>query len=301
MENELKSLIERREFAKALELSEGAADAESLFYRLSALLGLAKSNEAMDLMVAKRAQFFAYNPKATLLTNFELRFLRKEFAEARKDLEFFSYLPYVSQEIEEILRDLPGDIAAQEKRSFGGNKIAEDEILDILEGSDDNFELLSALNALKGKDLSAYAEDIFAVLAKEGVHDDVKTFALLLLVSAKDKKLRKFTLRGENYELTPAYLRPPFTGEPYLETKRLLQEDFSDSAGSKIAVGLLDQTVLALYPRELSVFGTARVLAEAYGSLALNYLGQEDECGEEAKKAKSLIALLLQNNPPLSY
>ncbi len=301
MENELKSLVERREFEKALELSESATDAESLFYRLSALLGLSKSKEAMELLEKHRRTLFEFNPLATLRTNFELRFIRKEFKQARTDLDFFANLPYVSQEVEEVLRALPGDILAQEKLGFGGNKLQEDEILEILEKSEDSFELLSALNALKGKDLSEYLDDIFMVLSKEKAHPDVKSFALLLLVSAKDPHLRKFELRGENYELIPSEIRPPFTGEPYLEAKRILQEDFSDSAGSKIAVGLLDQTTLILYPRELGCLGDAKTLSSAFSSLALNYLGQEDDCGPEAQKAKQAIAALLQKNPPLSY
>lgn len=301
MENDLKSLIEQREFAKVLELSEGSRDPETLFYRLSALLASAKSKEAMELLEKHRKELFEYNPVATLRTNFELRALRKEYKQARQDLEYFNNLPYVSQEVEEILRALPEDIAAQEKFSLGGKKLGEDEIFDILETSDDSFELLAALNALKGKDLSEYLDDIFGVIGKEKVHDDVKTFALLLLVSAKDGKLRKFDLRGENYELTPALIAPPFSTQPYLEAKRILEEEFTDSAGSKIAVGLLDQCVLALYPRDIGAFGNARVLSEAFGSLALNYLGQDSKESQEAAKAKGLIALLLQKNPPLAY
>ncbi len=299
--DELKKLIEERQFEKALELSQGSQEPEALFYRLSALLALNRSNDAMELLENHRSALFAFNPKATIRTNFELRFLRKEFDKAYKDAEEFESFPYVSQEIEEILRGLNDDIRANEKLAHGSAKLDDEELEELLLKSDDSMKVLSALNALKGKDLSQYADLIAATLQRDALHADVRTFALLLLVSCKDAAIRNFSLHGCQYSLQPCSLRPPFVGYPYEDIKAALENEPIDPSVRGIALGLLDQTTLALYPRDLTNLGDPQLIAKAVSSLALSYLGQDGDCPEDAQKARSLIINILQKNPPLAF
>ena len=299
--DELKKLIEERQYEKALSLTENTQEPEALFYRLSALLALNRSQDAMDLLEKHRQVLFSFNPKATIRTNFELRFLRKEFDQAYKDAEIFASFPYVSQEVEEMLRGLNDDIRANEKLIHGSTKLDDEELEELLLKSDDSMKVLGALNALKGKDLSQYADLIAATLSRDALHADVRTFALLLLVSSKDAAIRNFTLHGCQYSLQPCSLRPPFIGYPYEDIKTALEEEPIDPSVRGIALGLLDQTTLALYPRDLSNLGDPKTVAKAVSSLALSYLGQEGDCPEEAQKARSLIINILQKNPPLAF
>ncbi len=51
----LKSLMDKKQYDLVLKITETSKDAQSLFYRISALLALGKSKASSDLPNAKRA------------------------------------------------------------------------------------------------------------------------------------------------------------------------------------------------------------------------------------------------------
>ena len=100
----LKELIEKKEYQRVLELTKESKDAEALFCRVSAYLGLGRYQDARTLLVKERDALWAKNPILTMKATFETRFGLEEFDEAYQDEEDFANRPYISQEVEEVLR-----------------------------------------------------------------------------------------------------------------------------------------------------------------------------------------------------
>ena len=233
------------------------------------------------------------NPLLTLKTNFELRFISNEFEQAYQDNEYFQALPYVSQEVEEYLRSLPRLIRANELSAFQRKEKTEEEIEGMLNPSTKNEELLFLVSSLGNKDITPYEDKLIALLDSP-VHDDVKSFTLMLLASKGVNKKVKLTKSGASIELNPSMVGVPFQNADYNTLKANLA-GIKDVTVADIARRLLDQWALYCYPLKPLLPEGLEATGEALSQLANYYLDNKSELGKGAK----VIDDALRNVPPL--
>ncbi len=267
----LKSLIDRQQYDLVLSLTAGSADPEALVYRVSALLAKGEGKEAQELLTLNRDKLYAFNPYLTLRTDFELRFINKEFEAAYEDLKYFSEKPYVSQEVEELLRDLPGLIRTNERNQELAKKYSPEDIIRILRTSKDDYEVLSLLNYLQGSSIKQYSAYLKEILVSER-HPSVKTYALLLLVSTGYEEEVTFHKNGKVYHLVPKQLDPPYVGEAFNGFARYLEALATDPSVGSIALNLLNDYIMDVYPEAVVTKAEDPLLATALIKLSRQYL-----------------------------
>lgn len=304
----LKSLIDRQQYDLVLSLTAASEDPEALVYRISALLAKGLGGEAMTLLTAHRDALFAFNPYLTLRTNFELRFINRQFDEAYEDLKYFQDKPYVSQQVEELLRDLPGLIRTNERNQELAKKYTPEDIIRILRTSKDDYEVLSLLNYLQGSSIRQYAAYLKEILVSER-HPSVKTYALLLLVSAGYDQEVTFHKNGKVYHLIPKKLDPPYVGEAFNGFARYLENLATDPSVGSIALNLLNDYIMDVYPEavvkkaEDPLLATALILlARRYlrSSLGIEgYLERYHLAGEDVEALAQQIDAAIQKSPAL--
>ena len=290
----VKELYDKGAYIEAAVLGKNSSDPEEIFIGVSSYLSLGQGEEGMSVLLEKRGILWKANPLLTLKANFDLRFILGQFDEAYEDLAYFSDLPYVSQKVEEALRALPKTIRANELASKGEKDLKEEEIIDLLEDLNDPMGVLVGLNELKNKDIARYLEQIKAILVAS-IHPDVKTFALMLLVEKSINEEIPFEKANERLVINPSKLGSPFDTKAYRLTRAKIAES-NDSSLSGVALGLLDQYCLALYPRKAIEDGEEERYASALLALGARYLGSKN--GEEDLLV-GLIEKTLNENPPL--
>ena len=177
-----KELMEKKEYLTLLEEAKGKKDPESLFFSASAYLALNDGKKALDILLSNRDILWADNPVLTMKSTFEIRFALKEFDEAYEDMKDFENRPYVSQEVEEVLRGLNGYIRANERATFHYEKMEPEELKEKLLTTKDDFMLLQLLSKVEA-DPSKYLSEIRSIVSSDR-NDSLRTFALLLLVQA---------------------------------------------------------------------------------------------------------------------
>jgi hypothetical protein len=177
-----KSLLDKKEYDLVLSLTENDQKPADLFYRLAAFLAKGDNKSAWALFIKNRDQLYDFNPILTLKTNFELRDIAKEYDEAYDDIPYFENKPYVSQEVEEYLRDLPKTVRVMEKNSALSGTMPPEKVDDILKNSKDDYQILTLLNSMTGSLIYGHIDALKALLVSSR-HPEVKTYALLLLVS----------------------------------------------------------------------------------------------------------------------
>ena len=102
----LKTLMDKKSYDLVLKLTENSNDSLALFYRLSALLAVGKSEEALNLIYTKR--IILQSRLAILIKiHIEILCLLKRYEEAYNELKYYQELPYENQEVEEILKAMP--------------------------------------------------------------------------------------------------------------------------------------------------------------------------------------------------
>ncbi len=273
---------------KALSLLTGKRDPESLFLTVSAFLALGRLEEAHSLFFANRDAFFELHPVQTIEADFEFRFLKREFAAAYRDIDYFNEKPYVSQEVEEKLRCLPrlveSNVAALSAESQSG-----DELLASLSSKDD-YVALSALSRLKPREAGENALPAVRSLVLDGKRaSDLRAYALLFLKAAADRQ--KILYKG--LELIPAALPDPFKEPSRLRAIELLGAE-KDVGVARLAIELLDQAVLSAYPHPYPGRGVGTAV-ESLLKRARRLLGAGDD-GEKTPADRRLDALLDPSN-----
>lgn len=305
----LKTLLDKGQYQLALDLTEKDPDPSHLFYRCSAFLALSKPKEALDTLLANRPAMEKANFALAMKSDFEMRFILKDFDGAYADLEHYQNQPYVSQEVEEYLRALPGLIRTNERNAQLSVSRSPEEIRRLLKESKDDYEVLSLLNYIQGPATPVYYDILKDILVSER-HPSVKTYALLLFVAHKYDQEVVFNKNGNVYRLIPKDLKPPYSGEPFDSFARNMSNLARDPSVYNAALSILNDYILDVYPEEVIHDAEDPLLLTALLGLAQTYLHstlgiegylERFSLKKEAVEAlQSQIERTLKAAPPLS-
>ena len=252
--------MDKKQYDLVIKLTENSNDSIALFYRLSALLAVGKSEDALNLIKTKR---LILQNKLSLLIKFhiEILCLLGLFDEAYQELKYYEDLPYESQEVEEILRAMPTYIRDQEKASFGNRRIDEDEIRQRLMCKNDE-EVLAALDEIKSLPINNYLLNInnyllnILKLMNSHPRQVIRSFALLLLVNAKYDKEVQFLHFDKLVVVNPAKLPDPFSVPGFKDLESLsfaLQNEYRDPSVAQNALHVISSYLLYIYPSGLEL------------------------------------------------
>ena len=249
----LKTLMDKKQYDLVIKLTENSNDSIALFYRLSALLAVGKSEEALNLINIKR---LILQNKLSLLIKFhiEILCLLGRFDEAYHELKYYEDLPYESQEVEEILRAMPDYIRGQEKASFGNKRLDEDELKEKLMSKNDD-EVLAALDEIKSLPINNYLLSILKLI-RSIPRQIIRSFALLLLVNAKYDKEVDFLHFDKLVKINPSQLPEPFSVPGFESLEDLsfaLQNEYHDPSVAQNALQVLSSYLLYIYPSQLNL------------------------------------------------
>ncbi len=249
----LKTLMDQKNYNLVIKLTENSNDAIALFYRLSALLAVGQSEEALNLIKTKR---LIMQKRLSLLIKFhiEILCLLKRFDEAYEELKYYEELPYESQEVEEVLRSMPTYIRNEEKAAYK-RPIDDDELRKMLIKGNDG-EILASLDRIKG--LVDFTPFLLGILKVAQTHKRqvIRSIALLVLVYKKYDKEVKFLHHDQMINVIPAELDDPFIIPGYSSIEEFsyaLQSEYHDPSIADNALNVISSYLLYNYPDKLNL------------------------------------------------
>ena len=249
----LKTLMDKKQYDLVIKLTENSQDALALLYRISALLAVGQSEQALNVIKANRD---ILQDKLSLLIKFhiEILCLLGRYDEAYDELRYYQELPYESQEVEEILRAMPDYIRKEEMNRFRRSDLSEEEIYNKLLSKNDE-EVLSALDAIKDQKVDKYLLPLLKII-KSFHKQTVRTFALLLFVDQKFDKEVEFLQNDKLIKVIPSKLPEPFVVEGFKDINDLsfaLQNFYHDPSIVQNALQIISSYLLYIYPRSLEM------------------------------------------------
>ncbi len=296
----INDLFEKGKYEEVLELTKDSVLPKDIFIRISAYIETGKREEALKTLLKSREALFKARPIMAMRADFELRFALNQFDEAYEDLDYFSNLPYVSQEVEEELRASRKRIRAEEKAYLlQGADHKKD--LSVLLKSNDPYAVLGALSQIGNKGIKGHEEEIKDILAGT-MHHDVKAFALEVLVALGYPENVCFIDDGKARMIRPSGLISPFEEENYKSIRKMLGIQRNTSL-AEIAIRILDEIALASYPDFPFKEGCPPFEMDALLALGEEYLGQEVEetySSPSVSKEKERFQEILKKHPSLS-
>ena len=268
----LKSLMDRRDYELVIKLTNDSQDMNHLFYRISAFLALGRGEEALKVIKDNRHLLEGDLP-LLMKIHIEILCLLNNFDEAYDEIKYYENLPYVSQQVEEILRDLPKLVREEEKKSLASRELNNDALKERLKSQDENA-VLPALDMVRDRDVNMFLNEIQGIMLKFK-KQSIRSFALLLLVQKHIDKEFSFNHMGQNIKVNPSKLEPPFIGTEFNDFVKALQLDIKNPSAEQDAIQILSSYIIYTYPEKLEI--QYPLLIEALKEISFEYLQIDTE------------------------
>lgn len=243
----LKSLLDSKQYDLVLKLTETSTSSNDLFYRISAFIFLGKYEDAL-YVIQDHQEILESNLPALINAHINLLCVLGRFEQAYTVLDYYNNLPYQSQVVEEILRKMPKVIEAEEKKQTTYKFYSDEEIEQMLRS--DKFEdVLLALDTIKNRDILSFLPILKELLVSDS-KEVIKSYILMMLVKKEVDRDLVIVKKGKEIKVNPKHLIPPFIGEVFDGVVKGFDKEFKDSTLSQIATQLFSQYTIYIYPEE---------------------------------------------------
>ena len=243
----LKSLLDSKQYDLVLKLTETSTSSNDLFYRISAFIFLGKYEDAL-YVIQDHQETLESNLSALINAHINLLCVLGRFEQAYTVLDYYNNLPYQSQVVEEILRKMPKIIEAEEKKQTTYKFYSDEEIEQMLRS--DKFEdVLLALDTIKNRDILSFLPILKELLVSDS-KEAIKSYILMMLVKKEVDRDLVIVKKGKEIKVNPKHLIPPFMGEVFDGVVKGFDKEFKDSTLSQIATQLFSQYSIYIYPEE---------------------------------------------------
>ena len=244
----LKSLMDKKQYDLVIKLTENTTDRTYLFYRISAFLGLGKPLESLNVIKSNRTEL----EKDLLLLikiHMDILCLLGQFEEAYEELERYKNLPYVSQQVEELLASLPKFIRDEERKLLSSKEMGDEQVKKLLHSPEVNDAII-ALDIIRERDINKYLDELKWMMVNHS-SQSLRSFSLFVLVQKNVDGLFKFKHIDQIIEVNPSLLTPPFVGEPFNGLVKRLSVELKDPSISENAIQILSTHIMFIYPEEI--------------------------------------------------
>ena len=274
----LKSLLDSRKYDLVIKLTEGSTKGEDLFYRIAAFICLSKYEEALFVIQDHQEILEKTNMASLIKVHIELLCALERYEQAYASLDYYSNLPYQSQVVEEVLRDMSKVIAREEKK-VASKYISDDDVVDKLH-SKEKEEVLFAIDLIRKRDIFTYLSEIAKVMVSNE-SQFVRSLALMLLVEKEVDREMKFLSSFGLITINPKFLKAPFTGEHFNRVLRIMDHTFKDTSLSQNGAQILSSYTIYNYPKDIEKDEEEIALAIYY--IARKMMSFDTDLESEAK------------------
>ena len=295
----LESLFNKKEYDLILDLTKDSKEPKELLMRISCFVIKGKIDEALDEIEANQLLIEKDYQLRLMKTHFELLLSKKLYDEARLALKHYENLPYVSQEVEEFMREMKSRIE-DEAHPKAHQSFNLDEIYDVLEKETDSAKISQVLFSLKNYNLNIYIDSLKIFMKREDVNPNFRTYALIVLVDAKFDEEVGFLSRNGLIAVNPAQIEPPFMTPAFNETCRLITEKCNNDVSMiETALHLFNCYVIDTYPENIYE-DSEELLSSAFIRIAESYLNKlHSSYDEEVIELATKIQKIIESTPEI--
>ena len=295
----LDTLFKKKQYDLVIKLTELSSDPKELFLRISSFVSLGKIDEALDTIEKYQNIVEKEYPYQLMKLHFELLLSKSLYDEARIALRHYEDLPYVSQEVEEFMRDMKSRIE-EEANSKQVKNYSMDEICDVLEKETNQGIVSRILFSLKNYNVNIYIDSLKKFLIREDIHPNFRTYGLILLVDNKyDEEISFLSIKGI-IKVNPNKLFPPFMSKEFNEVCRLISEKANQNITlTETALHLFNCFIIDTYP--INIYDkSAEDLSNAFIYIANQYLNiNVSSVDENTMKIINNIKYILESTPDI--
>ena len=288
----LKSLMDKKQYDLVIKLTENTTDRIYLFYRISAFLALGKPLESLEVIENHREEL-EKDLSILIKVHIEILCILARFDEAYKEMERYKNLPYVSQQVEELLNSLPQYIREEERKTFSSKQLDDEQVKKLLASSEMN-DVVMALDLIRERNVLDFLNDMRQVMINNP-QQMLRSLTLFVLVQKDIDQEFKFLHIDRVITVNPAKLEPPFVAEPFNTLVKRISVEFKDPSLSENAIQMLSSHIMFIYPDQIAY--TNDEIIEAVYQVSSKYLHATSEnvelrCANKGLDVDNVIKLM---------
>lgn len=295
----LKTLFEKKNYKLIIDLTSTSDDVTSIIYRLNAFIALGNYSEALNLIETRKDIIYQKDPIKCMDMHIDLLLHENKIIDAVDAINEYKNMPYVSQVVEEHLKELPNRLNNPNKNNENPSELNEEELKNLFLKSNDNEQIIADVYRLKKYDITPYISTLKTMLLRGDLSNEAKTMALLLLVAKKVNMDLAINKLNSVYSVNPSKVTPPFTDKNYQDSISLIYSLSKDTSLQDIAINLFNSYIMIIYPLNPFDGYSSKEIAVAFIVLAKQYLKLDDDIEsfienniEDINKEETLIELL---------
>ena len=243
----LKSLLDDKKYELVIKITKGSKNINDLFYRIAAFVCLGQYQEAL-FVIQDNQEILNDNLSALIPTHIQLLCTLDKFEQAEAALQYYSNLPYQSQEVEEILRRMP-DVIENEKKQKNAKYFTDEEVIEKLE-SNKNEDIIFALDLLKKRDVLSFLPYIKRILSSYH-NQTIRSLALLLLVEKEVDRELNYLSEGSIISVNPKHIEVPFKNANFNKIVKKLSYELKNPTLANYATQVLASYVIFIFPHQI--------------------------------------------------
>lgn len=294
----LETLFQKGEYDLIVKLTELSIDPKELLLRISSLVALTKYDEALDEIEKHQIEIEKLYLLRLMKLHFELLLMKKLYDDARINLSHYENLPYVSQEVEEFLKEMKERIE-DESHQTSAPKFSFDEMFEIIEKDTNMGNVSNVLFSLKNYNINVFIDSIKILLTRKDVHPNLRTYALILLVDNKIDDDFEVLIDGKTLVVNPNKIKPPFSGENFKQvTLGISQKSEQNITLAETSLHLLNCYIIDTYPLDIFEVGI-EALVDAFIHIGKTYLKIDSNADEKVKEIADKIRSTIESTPDI--
>ena len=297
----LKDLFNDKKYKEIIELAKESDNPNDLFLCLSSYIQLNEYDLAISFIEKNREIFEKAMPYKLMQLHIELLLTKRNFNKAKIEAEHYQNLPYISQEVEEYLANLPSLIEEAKNFKSGESRLSYDEIDEVLTTSKDMGKIASILFSLEEYNIMKLIPTIDIFLIRSDVHPNLRTYALILLVQNKVDETFQIIKDGKKLLVNPSKLTPPFNSVKFKEAFNLLNDiNHKNPSLCNVAIQVFNNYILDTYPDDVLENEDIKTFVFAISELAKEFLSMPlENTDKEVVEKKQKIKEILDKTPAL--
>ncbi len=267
--SKITDLYEKEQFQEVIKLENDAKETQEMVSVIFSFMSLNDYKSALEYLLKHKQELYEKAPDLVIQTHISLLCGLYRFDDAYLVAREYQDMPYVSQVVEEVLKNLNKQIREVEIAFYRDSSIVSDEQVRKMIKSEDPEDVVGAISYIRDRGVDKFFNEIQSILLDFPKQSVRSLYLVMLLENNYDKEV-EFNRFGERIKVIPNTIPNPIKDN--YEKKMELINSFCDKdiTVKENAEKIFVQYSLAMLP--LSIDVNERITFEAIASIAKQYL-----------------------------
>ena len=267
--SKITDLYEKEQFQEVIKLENDAKETQEMVSVIFSYMSLDDYKSALNYLLKHKQELYEKVPDLVIQTHISLLCGLYQFDDAYIVAREYQDMPYVSQVVEEVLRNLNKQIREVEIAFYRDSSIVSDDQVRKMIKSEDPEDVVGAISYIRDRGVDKFMNEIQSILLEFPKQSVRSLYLVMLLENGYDKEV-EFNRFGEKIKVVPNTVPNPIKDNYDKKMEMIASFCDKDITVKETAEKIFVQYSLAMLPVGIDI--NERITFQAIASIAKQYL-----------------------------